>query len=163
MIVTINTDASFNAKHQIGSYAFWIKSDMGRVQQSGLLRRQVSRPEIAEFRCIINAIHVLGLQNWKDIKKIIINTDCLNVIHLLKKDRKNIQKYSLASWGSYLTTVFYEMIRKQKLDKIPIEYRHVQSHVNITDKKTFVNDWCDKAAKAVIRTQIHKLENAPKS
>lgn len=159
MIVTINTDASFNFKHQIGSYAFWITSDMGRVQQSGLLRKKVSRAEIAEFRCIINAVHVLGLQNWKNIKKIIINTDCLNVIHLLKKDKINIKKYALASWGTYLTIIFFTALRNHKLIKIPIEYRHVESHVDITDKRTYVNDWCDKAAKEVIRKQIHKLEN----
>jgi ribonuclease HI len=154
MIVTINTDASFNVKHQIGTFAFWIVSNEGRIQQSGVLRRTVSRPEIAEFKCVINAVHVLGSQRWAGIKKIIINTDCLNVIHLLNKDKKKIAKYHLASWGSNLVNQFYITLSKHHLTKAEIEFRHVQSHVEITSSKIFVNDWCDKAAKEMMRIEL---------
>lgn len=102
MIVTINTDAAWHTEYKIAGYAFWIVCDQGKFCHSGVLKKRVSRPEIAEFKCILNAIHVLGRLNYKDVGKIIVNTDCLNVIHLIKGDKKKINLYRLGSWGRHL-------------------------------------------------------------
>ena len=147
MIVTINTDASYHPKFKVAAFAFWIVSNEGRICHSGSLKKKLHRPEQAEFQCIINAFHVLGKQGYKNISKIIVNTDCLNVIHLVNGDKKAIQKYRLASWGNHLVERLFSVKRKFKMTKIPCEFRHVPSHVDTDTKKRWVNEWCDRQAK----------------
>ena len=155
MIVTINTDAAYHSQHKVGAFAFWIVSDQGRICHCGPLRKKVSRPEQAEFKCILNAIYVLGRQEYKNITKIIINTDCLNVIHLIRKDKKKIQRYGLASWGNALVIEYELMLLKFKLFKIPIEFRHIPSHTGDNTPKAWVNDWCDRQAKRELWKKIN--------
>ena len=155
MIVTINTDAAYHPEHKVAAFAFWIASDRGRICHCGPLRKKVSRPEQAEFKCILNAIYVLGRQEYKNITKIIINTDCLNVIHLIKKDKKKIQKYHLGSWGRHLVVEYELMMIKFSLARIPIEFRHVPSHTGDTTARSWVNDWCDRHAKQAMWKKIN--------
>lgn len=157
MIVTINTDASFSLKHQLGTYAFWIVCNEGKIAKSGVLRKKVKRPEVAEFRCIINALYVLICADFKDITKVIINTDCLNVIHLAQKKEKLIKKYGLYSWGQHLVLQMEIMIMKSKLRRVEIEFRHVKSHESTETARQWVNEWCDSEAKKQLRNEIIKL------
>ena len=154
MIVTINTDASFHPKHKIGGYAFWIVCDEGRFSHSGILRKEVDRPEIAEMKCIINAIYILGILNFKTIEKIIVNTDCLNAIHLFKKRKSSIKKYEL-EWGLDLANDLTNQLAKSKLSKVTIEFRHIKSHQHTDTKRNWVNNWCDKAAKKQLWGKIN--------
>lgn len=161
MIVTINTDASYSKLYEKGTYAFWIVSDQGRICKSGILRNDCPRPEIAEFRCIVNAMHKLAEANWIDITKVIINTDCLNVIYLISRDKKKIKRFGLFPWGSDTLNKFESMVssyRQTFLKGVPIELRHVRSHVSTATPRQWVNDWCDKEAKrhmaAYLKTQL---------
>lgn len=147
MTVTINTDASWSWSEERGSYAFWIVSDSGRVCKSGLLREKVKRAEAAEFQCIINAMYVLTKMDWKDITKVIINTDCLNVIHLVEGNKKAIKRYRLSQWGHTFKVQLEDLIAKSDLSATKIEFRHVRAHVSTDSKKQWVNDWCDREAK----------------
>ncbi len=157
MVVTINTDASFSHYHEIGSYAFWIKCDEFNIGKSGLLRKRVSRPEIAEFRCVLNALHTLFIQKTTEkIGFIVVNTDCLNVIHLINNDKEAIQKYRLASWGRYLVQTYDSLRIKHKHLKTKIEFRHVKAHTDTDTGRNFINDWCDKEAKKHIEEYKHK-------
>ncbi len=98
MIVTINTDASYSKKYQVGSYAFWIVCDEFRLKKSGMLKEKAPRPEIAEFRSVMNALHTLFAKKVSvKITRIIVNTDCLNVIHLLENNKAAIREYNLNS------------------------------------------------------------------
>ena len=160
MIVTIKTDASFSKLNQRGTYAFWIKSNQGKITRSGLLRNECSRAEIAEFKCLINAMHKLAESNWTGITRVIVNTDCMNVMHLCERDEKKIKRYGLG-WGLGLLKKYESMITSYKtgiLEKATIEFRHVKSHVSTKSDRQWVNDWCDKEAKrhmhAYLKTQI---------
>ena len=148
MVVTINTDASFSRYHEVGSYAFWIKCDEFNIGKSGMLKKRVSRPEIAEFRCVLNALHTLFTQKTTErIGLIVVNTDCMNVIHLINNDKEAIQRYHLASWGRYLVNVYDSLRIKHKQFKTKIEFRHVKAHTDTDISRNFINDWCDKEAK----------------
>lgn len=160
MLVSIITDASFNQKYEIGTYAFWIVSDEGRIQYSGILKKKVIRAEQAEFQCIINALHVLSLAPYaKKVKKIIIHTDCLNVIHLIQNNREEIAKYELASWGKYLVQKFSIMLVKMRIRLNKVELQHVKGHESTETKKQWVNDWCDKAAKEQMDIALKKIKS----
>lgn len=158
MVVTINTDASFSRKYQVGSYAFWIKCNEFTICKSGMLRKKISRPENAEFRCVINALHTLFTQKTVEkIGLIVVNTDCMNVIHLINNDKEAISRYNLGSWGRHMVLTYNLLRSKHKHLKTKIEFRHVKAHTQkIEDGRTFVNDWCDKEAKKHIKLYIEK-------
>lgn len=162
MNVTINTDASFSKKHQRGSFAFWIVSNNFKILKSGIIRKKCSRPEIAEFRCIINALHVLFREDCSMVRLITINTDCLNVIHLVTNNKEAIRKYRLASWGDMLVHRMDALIRQNGYSHIKIEMKHVVSHNGTPDARSYVNDWCDKEAKKKIHEIVTKLESHEK-
>ncbi len=144
MNVTINTDASFSRKLQRGAYAFWIVCDEFKLTKHGLLRNKMTRPESAEFMCIINALFLLSQQKTgKKIKKIFINTDCLNVIHICEKDNPKISLYGIGFLNQF--SKHYEKIVKQI--GCDVEFRHVKSHTTTEGARNWVNDWCDKKAK----------------
>lgn len=155
MLVTINTDASYHHAHKVGAYAFWIVCNEGRFTHAGALRNKINRPEEAEFMCIINALHVLGLLGYKNISKVIINTDCLNVIHLLQNNKSAVSKYNL-KFGKPLVAKFNKVRSSNKLSKIPVELRHVKAHTTTDTSRAWVNDYLDKKAKEMLWLQINK-------
>lgn len=162
MIVTINTDASFSRKLKIGSYAFWIVCDEFRIKKSGVLKDQVKRPEEAEFKCVINALFELfNKQTSRPVSKIIVNTDCLNVICCVANDEKSIAKYKLSKLMPLAHTL-KKLHAKSNLKNICIELRHVKAHTNNPDARSYVNNWCDTAAKNELHKilQYEKISNA---
>lgn len=146
MIVTINTDAAYHSGFKIGGYAFWIVCNDGRFSHTGILKSKVNNATEAEFKCIINAIHVLFNLKFKNVTKVIINTDSLNVIHLIQNKKEEIKKYRLTHCLTYVRKL-EKMLTANKFDKKNIELRHVKAHVEIKDKRSWANDWCDKKAK----------------
>lgn len=148
MIVTINTDASYRPKIKRGTYAFWIICNEFKVTMSGALRKKISRPEIAEFQCIMNALFiVLSTDTKNSIHKIIINTDCLNVISLINQDQRMIKRFHLNKWGRNLRNQFLDLIENYGIDISIIEFRHVIGHEHTNTPRNYVNQWCDDHAK----------------
>ena len=153
MLCTINTDASFNRKRKIGTFAFWSKMNTTTIKRSGKLRGSVDKSCEAELKTIINAIHVT-LEREAEITRVIVNTDSMNSIHILTNSKKDIRRYKL-QWGGK----FYYAYRKT-LEQFPcvknIEYRHVKSHSGVQDARSYVNEWCDTMAKREMEKVISK-------
>jgi ribonuclease HI len=148
MLVTINTDASFHQELKYGSYAFWAVCNEFKILKSGVFKTKCLSPDDAEARCIINALKVVLSAN-SNITKIIVNTDSLNAIALLKNDKKIILKYVRHKYHQFKhIRVAYSDI---PFDKNRIEYRHVKAHAKASDARSYVNDWCDKEAKKQLR------------
>lgn len=159
MLVTINTDASYAKFSQRGSYAFWITSNLGKITRYGVFKKKMNRPEVAEFMCIINAVYSLSISSFTGVSKVIVNTDCLNVIHLLNGDDVMIRRYNLNSWGKHYVKIFNDMVNSSSLKGVTIEYRHVKAHTSTASRREWVNEWCDKYAKAALKDYLvkHKL------
>jgi ribonuclease HI len=156
MNVTINTDASFSLAHKRGSFAFWIVCDNFKILKSGMLRAKVNRPEQAELKAIINAFHVLFNEDCSQVTKVIVNTDCLNAIHLITGNKEAIRKYQLASWGRDLVMKYEAVKRKTKhTASLPVEFRHVRSHTGVGDARSYVNEWCDREAKLKLKAILN--------
>jgi hypothetical protein len=156
-IVTINTDASFSYNHHKASYAFWIVSDYGKLCRYGILKGETKTPTHGEFKCIVNALHCLFVYLKWPVTMIIVNTDSMNSIHLLKNDKQSIRKYrigknqfkeELAAWhrinGRYIA------------NKIKIDFRHVKAHTTTDNARSWVNQWCDANAKASLLKELKK-------
>jgi ribonuclease HI len=161
MLVTINTDASFHHKYKKGAFAFWIVSDRGKWAHCGPLKGECANPTLAELMCIINSLYVLFLKtDWKNINKIIINTDSLNSIMVLENDRAGIAKYGLHD--KYYATYRQRLKHLKKKYSATgykgiIEFRHVKSHSGTEEARKWVNDWCDRNAKEQLWKLLHKL------
>lgn len=157
IIVTVNTDASFSRVHEIGTFAFWIVCNEFKILKSGILRKKVFRPEMAEFKCIINALHILFNEDLSMVNKVIINTDCLNVIHIMTNNKMAISQYRLNNWGNGMMVIVMDMCKKKGFDFKKIEMRHVKSHTGIGDARSYVNEWCDKEAKRMLRIKLTEI------
>ena len=144
MIVTINTDASYSKYHKIGAFAFWIVSDKGRICHSGAFKSAVRGPNEAEMMCIINAMHTLKKQGYNNIRKIIINTDSLNSIHVFTPDCQAISKYKL-QWAKPLRKKYNKILFTIGIG-CKVEFRHIRSHMDTLTPRAWVNQWLDDAA-----------------
>lgn len=151
MLVTINTDASFHPNLKYGAYAFWAICDDFKITKSGVFRRKCIDPDDAESKCIINALTVV-LKSHTDITKIIVNTDSLNAIAYLTKDKKHVSKYRLSASKM---RQFQQCLLDLKIPaSVKIEYRHVRAHTGLNDSRSYVNEWCDMEAKKQLRKAI---------
>jgi ribonuclease HI len=150
MIVTINTDASFSHEYKIGTFAFWIVSNEGRVLHCGKLKGDPINSQECETKCILNAIACLKGLEWKGVSRVIINTDCYSAISLLRNKKKALNKPKTA-WAEGLLDKFN--LLKKGLGKI--EFRHVKAHTSNSDARSYVNRWCDEKAKEIMRENIN--------
>lgn len=171
MIITINTDASFSNRYNVGTYAFWIACDKGKFFRAGALKGSVYTPIHAEMKCIINALHyVFENTELKTVKKIIVNTDCLFAIHKFQDPsvkwgstkQQQIIKESQAIKARFKRIFNDYFSDKPNKKKVFIEYRHIKSHQHKSDARHYVNDMCDTEAKrqmGIILKKINKHEN----
>lgn len=153
MHVTINTDASFHPEWKVGAFAYWIVCDGVRIKNSGVFKELVKSATEAEIKCIINALHHLNKSNFKSIKKVIINTDCLNFIQSLNGHNQFL-------WGlnKQYTQVGNKLVKKYNLSRGWLEARHVKAHSGTETARKYVNDWCDQAAKTAMRAKVYSLK-----
>lgn len=151
MLVTINTDASFHPHLKYGAYAFWAICNDCKITKSGVFRKKCINPDDAEAKCILNALTVV-LKSHKAVSKIIVNTDSLNAIAYLTNDRKHIRRYGLIGNKATEFKRLLCLLIKEKT----IEFRHVKAHSGISDKRSYVNEWCDAEAKKQLRNKILK-------
>jgi ribonuclease HI len=155
LTVTINTDASFFKIQKQASFAFTIVCDAGRTSKSGMIQQEVKRPEVAEFMSIINAFYVLGRKHYPNITKVIVNTDCLNVIHVVQNNVQAIRKYHL-SFLLELLKKYNKVLSAAMINKEFVEFRHVKAHKNTDTKRNYTNDILDKEAKKVLKASAKK-------
>lgn len=154
MLVTVNTDASFYPDQKIGGFAIWIASDKGRVKFADGFKGTVETAHDAEFKCIINALHLLKRQGW-EITEIYINTDSQTVINTIETKAKSNKtpKYAKDNYNAYLG------ITKQ-LGVKHISLRHVKGHLHTNTARHWVNDWLDthakKAARKILKEKFGK-------
>ncbi len=162
MIVTITTDASFNKKLEIGTYAFWITSNEGRIKMSGKLRGKMMHSTHCEMACIVNALSVVTMQDWmKSVTRIIINTDSMNAIHLFTKDKKAIKRYRLHANADFkkksISIVHHFHNTKMKFKfKNAFTFCHVRAHEHTDTARNYVNDWADRMAKEEMSKYIEE-------
>ena len=159
MLVTVNTDASFHPELKYGAYAFWAVCNEFKITKSGVFKTKCMNPDDTEAKCIINALRVVLLAH-NDITKVIVNTDSLNAIALLENDTRHIRRYmgnNMKMWSHIKNT--YKKVLTQTTNNPLIEFRHVKAHSGIADKRSYANDFCDRAAKQQLRKHIDLIKS----
>jgi lysyl-tRNA synthetase class I len=116
--------------------------------------------------CILNALAVVAgnKEMVKVASRIIVNTDCLNAIHIFNRDQVKIKKYKLRQMTGYASMYFQKY--KPIFGKVNVEFRHVQAHTDKDDARSHVNKKMDNAAKAEMKLLLNKSnpdtnENSP--
>ena len=148
MNVTINTDASFCPITKAAGFAFWITCDNGRSKVSWTVKN-AETPTDAEIKCIANAIYYLEKSKFNNgkINRIFINSDCKPCFGLIRRKSPNKIGRFIAN---HLRKIFKDNPRKT--NDVRYELRHVKAHTgDLTEKRSFVNNWCDKEAKKEMR------------
>lgn len=123
------------------------------IKGSGVFKDLCTSPTDAETKAIVNAVHVLLKTNFdfNGIKKIIINRD--NIHAVAGRKGRPPQK---------LLTKLLKKLKDKCSNGVPpiVEYRHVKSHSNIKDKRSYVNYWCDSQCTMQLRNwKIKNNEN----
>jgi ribonuclease HI len=143
MNITINTDASFCHTTQAAGFAFYIVCNDFRIMKGGEFKNECKGALDAEAMAIGNALATLLAQNkTKDIKYLIINSDCIPAMTNIGDNRRG---------------GIYKQIRKLKnrvINKFNVqkfEFRHVKAHNGSPDNRSKANEWCDKEAKKWMR------------
>lgn len=148
-IVTINTDAGFWTHHKVGSFAYWIEGEEILLKGSGVFREKVKNSWDAEMKSIINALTLLDQSGYKNIHQLIINRDNINAVS---------GKYSDNDLKRHLSLVISRLRKRSgKSPALPFfKFMHVKAHVEITDQRTFINDWCDQQCKQQLQNWATK-------
>lgn len=153
--ITINTDASYSHQYKIGGYAFYIVCDLFKIQKAGIFKNDPKSSIKAEMMCIANAIHTLTAQKELPIADlIVINSDCLNSFSIMCKKSKCSIGRTVAIKIKHLRNA---LSNRGVMPKY--EFRHVKAHNGTPDARSWVNDWCDKEAKKMMRKAcVEKLD-----
>lgn len=149
MNICVNTDASFNKKAQVGTWAYWIVSNSGRLHGSGALKKSCYDSTEAEMKAICNALTVITEKPelMAKAKTIFINTDSMNAIHIFTDDKKAINKWGLKKKNYEIVRNLYRHLKNKKFLGKEIIFKHVKAHQGTDEKRTWVNNWLDHSAK----------------
>lgn len=142
--ITINTDAGFYPFDKIGSFSYWIVSDGLLLKGSGLFKDSCNSSTEAETRSMVNAVAILLQSNFdfSGVRNIYFNRD--NIHAKAGKNGTEAQKK--------LTSLIKKLKTKCSTKLYPeVHYRHVRSHTNVNDKRSYVNQWCDSECTRQLR------------
>ena len=152
---TVNTDASHDPVTKTAAWACWIKSSHYLIKEAGLFPEPVINSSVAEAMAIEKALELLDgliahedfLRDHRDRGKIalFINTDSMWTINALKGMVKRSKHVETARRLRSLAEPF------------TIIPRHVKGHSAGEDSRSWVNNWCDKQARGLVRKKLEEM------
>lgn len=147
MIVTVMSDASFCHETKASGWGIWIKSERGFFQGGGNFKEDPANNYEAEAMALAIAVHHAFSQGPAEHgDHLIIQTDCMMVIHALTGYRKKPAIGQLKEVVDYIAD-------RSKEKCFSWEVRHVKAHAPTAGKRNYVNDLCDRHAKQYMKAQ----------
>jgi RNase H len=137
---TVLTDASWCPHSKAAGWAAWIVCNETRHKQHAPFKEIVENACVAEIMAIINGVYLAQKKFKPDHYHVV--TDCTKAILILKHG------YERGKWTKMLTDIIGEA---------NITYKHVKAHTENTDKRSYVNNWCDLHAKRSMRQLREKI------
>lgn len=137
MRATVITDASFCHQTKSGGWAAWVAYDIGpKGQHSGMFRSRPENSGIAELQAALNGIWLAYQNGARDI---LIQTDCMSIVHAVNGTGAYAKLYRLAKTGHF--------------PQAKVRAKHVQGHTQVADARSWCNRWVDARAKYWMRRQ----------
>lgn len=132
---TVITDASYCQQTGSAGWAAWVRIDghFAAIKMSGQPKHPPVNSTFAEIYAALNGIWLAYHHGARDI---LIQSDCMTVIHLVAGRCKNQDMVKLWRDGMSL------------MPSANVAARHVKGHNynKVKDARTYVNDWCDRQA-----------------
>lgn len=148
-VVTIFTDASFDPRNRAAGWSAWVKFGPAldqTVRLFGPVKDDPCSALGAELAAIANVLHAAArsLRLGAD-DLVILQTDCLTAIDVIEgRSRRPLRrKFVAACKGNIDQTLQAHGFR--------LDLRHVKAHQGGHDRRSWVNEWCDTAAKTQMR------------
>lgn len=137
---TINTDASWCPQTRSGGWAVWISIDGGvKVKRSGIFKARARDAQHAEQMACMNG---LWLAAGRGVSHALVQTDCLALVQTSGRGHGSKQNNEFMA------------ARDEHWPNMHVRWKHVKAHAKrITTARQWVNDWCDREAKAHMREQ----------
>lgn len=152
--LTINTDASFHPTHKVGGYAFYMVCDLFTIKGKGPFHARPKDSTEAEIMAIGNALATILKLPELRVGVLVINCDAKFAMHAVEVNPRSGLAKKVAAFKNKVA---------KHLGNPRIEFRHVKAHNGTPDARSWVNDWCDKEAKAAMWAAFHgKSKPKPK-
>lgn len=158
---TINTDASHEPKTGTAAWAAWIRSSHYLIKEAAVFDEPQPNSSVAELLAIEQALILLDnlinehefLQYYHERKAIVlyINTDSMWTIHAMRgivKRSKHVKEARRV---------------KSLADQFVIVPRHVKGHSDGDTPRSWVNNWCDRAARGLLRKRMEEINGRSKA
>lgn len=149
---TINTDASLYRDHGgVAAWACWIKSKHYTIKSSGLLPHGIPNSSVAELLAVEQALllldNLISESEFLQGQKILLyfNTDSKFTVQALTGDIRRQTHRVIIDRVRSLTSHYV------------IRPRHVKGHTKGHEPREWVNNWCDRQAKAIARARLEEL------
>lgn len=139
---TVITDASFCHRSKAAGWAAWIRIDGidDPIKKYAEFKRPVRSAQEAEMLAAINGI---WLAKQYGATQVLVQTDCLAVVHMLEGMTKK----------PHLKDDFTRRAASAGILGMRFSGRHVRGHTDTQDARSYVNRWCDTKAKTAMRRQ----------
>lgn len=134
MWVTAYTDAGF--KKGKGTWAIWLRSELGRVVECGKCPDFVDTSTSAELWAAWTAV-LRARETWSSTRGVLVNSDCLTVVEALRPDA--CKEYNRDSFSSVRRLVFEFL----ELHEMRIRTKHVRGHGNGKNVRSYLNNQVD--------------------
>lgn len=140
---TAYTDASHMPTSNSTAYAFWAKSEFGRIKEADRCPKWVRDSVSAEAYAVFMAID-RTLRDWPQVGGILVVSDCEAAI-------RTAWPWSKPPKNKTLDRI--RVLIGELEGKICIRTRHVKGHQNNKSVSAWLNNWCDAQARAHARKE----------
>ncbi len=144
-IVTVFTDASFCHRTRAAGFAVWIKTDSATLRHAGAFKIDIGSSQEAEAAALGNGICVACTHlDLRAGDMVVAASDCLFAIDLIKGHAKRL--------SNGMRGVRDHVQRELAARGVDLRLKHVKAHQGKNaGPRHAVNEWCDGAAKGVMR------------
>lgn len=146
---TVLTDASYCPFTRCGGWAAWVNGDhmQAAAKHSGRIHA-VGMPSSTDAE-VYAALNGVWLARHYGATHILLRTDCKAVLYLADGTAKSER----------LISVWSQAISREDMSGIYLRVTHIRAHGEIKCRASYVNDWCDRRAKAAMRQFRKELQS----
>lgn len=147
LVVTVFTDASFCHRTKAAGFAVWIKTDKVTLRHAGAFKIDIATPGQAETAALGNGIcAAVARLDMQPGDIIVAASDCLQAIHVIGGSGSDGKPDRL------MRAVRDRVKADLKARGVELRLKHVRAHQGKSaGPRNAVNEWCDGAAKTVMR------------
>lgn len=149
---TVIVDASYCPDTFASGWAAWVRVDAvaDAIKMYGTFKTQPRNSGEAEVMAAINGIWIAARAGASFI---LVQSDCMAVIHLLEETTSSPRMREL--WQNSL--------KDNGLDRLILDGAHVKGHTRNMDARSWVNRWCDAQARIAMLEVRKARANRQKS